>query len=93
MCINENDTSKNNKDDISEINGEDEEDEIKEKSEEEDSQIEENPDKDYIENDIIKNIQTKYLDYLNNLNDFPKNKYINNKLYLLFKIPGLYNLY
>ena len=37
MCINENNTSKNNKDDISEINGEHEEDEIKKKFEEEDS--------------------------------------------------------
>ena len=89
MCINENDTSNNNESFDSYGLSNDEEDQ---KNSEEDNNIERNnPDLDYSENEIIKNIQMKYLDYLNNLNDLKNNTYV--QLSLLYKIPGLYNLY
>ena len=70
-----------------------EEEKDEDENEEDEEERKNNPDKIYIDNKIVKNVSNKYLELLEQQTQFPTDNKNNNKLCLLYKIPGIYNLY
>ena len=84
MVTNSYDESSNS-DELSKISGNEEEEKLK-------NEEQTNPDKEFIENKIIEDIKTNYISLIENKTEIEKYKY-NNIICLLYKIPGLFNLY